>query len=155
MKRMILVTFTTLFFLTLTATAQSPDKILKQASKALGGEKNLKRITSWQASGKFIRKSDLSVGSYQVVVSKPDLYAVTMDIGGFEVSEGYNGKSGWRRDSRAGLRTLTGQEGTDFRAESLFRNARWFDAKQDKFKLTAEGQATKAPSPTFCNARSC
>jgi hypothetical protein len=64
-----------------------------------------------------------------------------MDIGGFAVSEGYNGKSGWRRDSRDGLRTLTGQDGTDFRAAAVFRNARWFDAKKDKAKLTTEGTA--------------
>ena len=49
---------------------------------------------------------------------------------------------GWRRDSRAGLHTLTGQDGTDFRAAALFHNRRWFDAKKDKSKLTAEGLAT-------------
>lgn len=142
MKRTILITFTTLFFLTITAIAQSPDKILKQAVKALGGEKNLKRITSTQMSGKLTRKSDNASGSYQTFASQPDLYAVTMDIGGFAVSEGYNGKSGWRRDSRAGLRTLTAQDGADFRAEALFRNARWFEAKKDKSKLTMEASAT-------------
>lgn len=124
-----------------TTFAQSPDKILKQAVKALGGEKNLKRITSTQMSGKLTRKSDNASGSYQTFASKPDLYTVTVDIGGFAVSEGYNGKSGWRRDSRAGLRTLTGQDGTDFRTETIYRNARWFDAKKDKSKLTTEGTA--------------
>lgn len=141
-KRRILVTFIALIFLSLTATAQSSDKILKQAVKALGGEKNLKRVTSWQVSGKLTRTNDAAAGRYQAFASQPDLYAVTMDIGGFAVSEGYNGKSGWRRDSRAGLRTLTGQEATDFRAEALFRNRRWFDAKKDKARLTAEGSAT-------------
>ena len=130
--------------------AQSPDKILKQATKALtngGGEKNLKRITSTQMSGKLTRKSDNASGTYQTFGSQPDLYAVTMDIGGFAVSEGYNGKSGWRRDSREGLRTLTGQDGTDFRAETIYRNARWFDAKKDKSKLTTEGTANVNGKP--------
>jgi hypothetical protein len=141
-KRTILVTFIPLIFLSLTVAAQSPDKILKQAVKALGGEKNLKRVTSWQASGQITRHSDNDIGSYQAFASRPDLYAVTVDFGGFETSEGYNSKSGWRRDSRTGLRTLTGQEGTDFRAEALYRNSRWFDAKKDKSKLTTNGQAT-------------
>lgn len=136
-----LIAFTSLLCFTFTVPAQSPDKILKQAIKALGGEKNLKRVTSRQASGKLTRTSDNSSGSYQAAASKPDLYAVTMDIGGFAVSEGYNGKSGWRRDSRDGLRTLTGQDGTDFRAAAVFRNTRWFDAKKDKSKLTTEGTA--------------
>lgn len=142
MKRLTLVAVTTLCFLTLTLSAQSPDKTLKQAVKVLGGEKNLKRITSWQSSGKITRKSDNAAGSYQAFASRPDLYAVTVDFGGFETSEGYNSKSGWRRDSREGLRTLTGQEGTDFRAEAVYRNSRWLDAKQDKAKLTAEGTTT-------------
>lgn len=141
MKRLTLVAVTILCFF-IPSFAQSPDKILKQAVKTLGGEKNLKRITSWQASGKITRQSDNATGNYQVFASKPDLYAATVDFGGFETSEGYNSKSGWRRDSREGLRTLTGQEGTDFRAEAVHRNARWFNAKQEKSKLTAEGQAT-------------
>lgn len=142
MERLTLVAVTTLCLFITPAFAQSPEKILKQALKALGGEKNLKRISSWQAAGKTTRQSDNAVGSYQAFASKPDLYAVTVDFGGFETSEGYNSKSGWRRDSREGLRTLTGQEGTDFRAEALYRNARWLNAKQEKSKLTAEGQAT-------------
>ena len=58
MKRLTLVAVTILCFLISPTFAQSPDKILKQAIKALGGEKNLKRITSWQASGKITRQSD-------------------------------------------------------------------------------------------------
>lgn len=142
MKRFTLVAVTILCCLPFAVAAQNPDKILKQAIKALGGEKNLKRITSSQASGKITRQSDKAEGNYQVFARQSDLYAVTVDFGGFETSEGYNSKSGWRRDSREGLRTLTGQEGTDFRAEAVYRNTRWFNAKQDKAKLTTEGQAT-------------
>jgi hypothetical protein len=144
-KRTILIAI--LLCCALTALAQSPDKILKQATKALGGEKNLKRITSTQMSGKLTRKSDNTAGTYQTFASKPDLYAVTADIGGFAVSEGYNGKSGWRRESRAGLHTLTGQDGTDFRAETIYRNARWFDAKKVKSTLTSEGTAKVSGKP--------
>src|SRR5262249_48061298 len=99
------------------SSAQSPDKIVKQAAKALGGDKNLRRINSWQASGTIVRQSDGAKGSYQMSMTKPDLYSLSIDISGFETGEGFNGKSGWRRDSRAGLRTLIGVEANQFRAE--------------------------------------
>jgi len=58
-----------------------------------------------------------------------------------EVSMGYNGKSAWMRDSRDGLRTLTGDASRDFQTEARYRNARWLDYKKDKSKLAFGGQA--------------
>jgi hypothetical protein len=65
-----------------------------------------------------------------------------LDFDGFVVSEGSNGKSGWRRDSRSGLRTLTGRESLDFQAAATFRNQRWLNYKKQKAKLIAEGTNT-------------
>jgi len=64
------------------------------------------------------------------------------DLNGFEVAVGYNGKSGWMRDSKNGLRTITGDPSKDFQAEVTYRNSRWLKAKDDKAKLTAGGTAT-------------
>jgi hypothetical protein len=126
----------------LTARAQSADKIIKQANKALGGEKALKNIRSWQAKGRIKRLSDGATGSYQAATLQPGLYTATFDLQGFEISEGYNGKSGWMRDSRQGLRTLTGTASRDFQTEALYRNTRWLEYKKQKSKLTAAGQTT-------------
>src|SRR5262249_6982294 len=134
------------------ATAQSPDKILKQAVKALGGESALLRITTREAKGTIRRASDGAQGSFQMLTLKPDLYLLTFDIGGLEVSEGFNGKSAWRRDSRAGLRTLTGDESLSLRAATNYRNHLWLNYKKEKSKLIDAGQETVAASR---RAQSC
>ena len=120
--------------------AQSPDKIVKQAAKALGGEKSLRRVTSWQATGTITRQSDGARGAYKMTATKPDLYSLAIEIGGFEAGEGFNGKSGWRRDSRAGLRTVTGVEASRFRAEAFHRNNLWLNYRKEKSKLSVAGQ---------------
>src|SRR5262245_35728379 len=73
------------------ATAQSPDKILKHAVKALGGESAMRRITTREAKGVIRRASDGAQGSFQMLTLKPDLYLLTFDVGGIEVSEGVYG----------------------------------------------------------------
>jgi hypothetical protein len=132
----IIFIFTTINF------AQSPNGILKQANKSLGGEKLLKSITSWQASGVIKRFSDGASGKYSAIAAGGTLYGEMFDLNGFEVSTGYNGKSSWIRDSRNGLRTLTGDAGKDFQAEASYRNSRWLNAKNEKAKLTSAGTTT-------------
>ncbi|HWQ31254.1 MAG TPA: hypothetical protein VNQ79_00100 [Blastocatellia bacterium] len=137
----VLICLLTVSAAALTARAQSADKILKQATRALGGEKALKNIRSWQARGTIRRLSDGATGSWQAAAMLPGLYAVTFDLQGFEISQGYNGKSGWMRDSRQGLRTLTAEAGRDFQAEAQYRNTRWLDYKKERAKVTAAGQS--------------
>src|SRR5262245_65692673 len=72
---------------------------------------------------------------------RPNLYACAFNLGGLEMSAGYNGKSAWMRDSRDGLRTLTGAASRDFQTEARYRNARWLDYKKEKSKLALDGQA--------------
>jgi hypothetical protein len=144
-RRTNLISLLVIFMLCLIALApvclgQAPDKIVNRAVKALGGDKNLRRVNSWQANGTILRQSDGAKGSYRAVMTKPDLYSFSIEINGFEASEGFNGKSGWRRDSRVGLRTLTGIEANQFRAEALYRNNLWLNYKKEKSKLSSAGQ---------------
>lgn len=132
-----------LFALASGSEAQTPDKIIKQAVKAMTngkGEKALRELKSRQASGKITNLKDGATGKYQVSVSQPNLFTESFDLGGLEFSSGFNGKSSWARDSRDGLRTLTGQASRDFQAEARYRNSRWLDYKKDKSKLVAAGQ---------------
>jgi len=124
------------------AAAQSPSKILSAANKALGGEKALKTVTSWQMTGTIKRLSDGASGKYTAYASGGKLYGEAYDLGGFEVSSGYNGKSGWTRDSKDGLRTITGKSANDFQAEAAYRNARWLNAKAEKTKINFGGVTT-------------
>jgi hypothetical protein len=113
-----------------TAAAQSADKIIQQATKAMGGEGALKRVRGWQASGSITRQRDGAIGQYRAATMQPHLYVQAWDMGSFEVGAGFTGRSSWRRDSRDGLRTLTGEASDSFQAEAWYRNHRWIDYKK-------------------------
>jgi hypothetical protein len=139
MKRSLFL-FLIVTFFSLAAVAQSPNKILSQSGKAFGGEKALKAIRSRQATGKITRLSDGASGNYLAQSQAPNFYAESFDLNGFEIASGYNGKSGWTRNSKDGLRTLTGETSRDFQAEAVFKNSRWLNYKQDKAKITSLNQ---------------
>ncbi|MDQ3013268.1 MAG: hypothetical protein M3X11_21505 [Acidobacteriota bacterium] len=131
--------------LAVTASAQSTDKVIKQAIKAMTnnkGERALREIKSWQVKGTITNLKDGATGSYQAMAAQPNLYTIMFDQHGLETIAGYNGKSGWMRDSRNGLQTMTGQASRDFQAEANYRNSRWLDYKKDKSKLVFSGQST-------------
>ena len=127
------------------ASAQPADKIVRQAVKAMTngkGEKALREIRSWQVKGTITNLKDGSSGGYQAAATQPDLYVREFDLRGLEGAMGYNGKSAWTRDSRDGLRTLTGDASRDFQTEARYRNVRWLDYKKEKSKLGLGGQTT-------------
>ncbi|MDQ6785993.1 MAG: hypothetical protein M3033_04135 [Acidobacteriota bacterium] len=125
---------------TIATLAQSPAKILKQATRALGDEKILQSVKSFQKRGIITRLKDGASGTFTEQGAQPNLYNVRFDLNGFETESGYNGKSGWTRDSRDGLRTLTGASSRDFQTEASFRNNLWLDYKKEKAKIVASGQ---------------
>jgi hypothetical protein len=132
------------------ASAQSADKIIKQAVKAMTsgkGERALREIRSWQVKGTITNLKDSSSGSYRAAATQPNLYVREFDLRGLEGAMGYNGKSAWTRDSRDGLRTLTGDASRDFQTEARYRNARWLDYKKEKSKIAFGGQATIQGKP--------
>src|SRR5262245_33842946 len=131
-------------FCPMSASAQSADKIIKQAVKAMTngkGEKALREIRSWQVKGTITNPKDGSTGGYRAYATQPNLYAYEFDLRGLEVSAGYNGKPSCMHDSRDGLRTSTGAASRDFQTEARYRNARWLDYKKEKSKLALDGQA--------------
>ncbi len=122
-------------------SAQSPGKILKQANNSLGGEKVLRNVKSWRRTGTITRLKDGAAGAFEMQAAQPNFYNIRFDLNGFETESGFNGKSGWTRDSREGLRTLTGAASRAFAAEAVYRNSRWFDYKKSKSKIIAGGSA--------------
>jgi hypothetical protein len=137
----ILILFLSLFAFAFNVFAQSPDKILKQAEKALGGSKNLRAVKSQRKTGAIRRVKDGASGRLTEQTTQPNFYNLLYDFNGFETEIGYNGKSGWRRDSREGLQTLIGAESRDFSSEADYRNGLWLDYKKDKSKIAAGGRA--------------
>jgi len=144
MKNKLLSIVIVLAALASSAAAQSADKILKQSVKAMtngAGEKALRRVTAWQANGTILRSRDGATGRFQMATMRPNLYVFDWEISGFETSAGFTGKSSWRRDSRDGLRTLTGEASDDFLAEAWHRNRRWLDYKKERAKLVYAGSS--------------
>src|SRR5215510_4360105 len=129
------------------AEAQSADGIVKQATKAMGGELALRRVKTWEAAGVITRKRDGAVGRFRGAAMRPDLYAISFDIAGAETGAGFTGKSSWRRDRRAGLRTLTGVASDAFHAEAFYRNNRWLDYKKHGAKIVYAGAETVNGAP--------
>lgn len=107
--------------------AQSPEKILKKAAKALGGEKNLRNVSARQATGRITRLGDGASGAYQNNAANPGLYAETFDLNGIETANGYNGKSSWAKDAANNLQTLTGATSRDFQVFARYRNGLWLN----------------------------
>jgi hypothetical protein len=126
---------------------QSPSKVLQQAEKALGGSKALKSVRAVTRTGTIKRTTDGVSGKYLSQTSQPNLFNVSYDIGGFETESGYNGRSGWTRNSRDGLRTLTGKPSVDLQARAIYSNSRWLNYKDQKAKITSGGRATVDGKP--------
>ena len=138
MKRSLL-TLTLLAFSAFAIAAQSPSKVIQQATRALGGEKVLRSVKSRRVTGTIRRVRDGAVGEFEMQSAQPNFYNLRYDLGGFETESGFNGKSGWTRDSRDGLRTLTGAASRDFQAAAVYRNLLWLNYKKDKSKITGGG----------------
>ena len=126
--------------LSLSVFAQSPSSILKRAEKAMGGAKALQRVRGWSRSGTLTNLKNGTKGRFRSETGQPNLYHTLFDLDGFEIESGYNGKSGWERDSRTGLKTLTGTASLAQQAEAAFRNAYWFNYKKEKSKVMTGGK---------------
>jgi hypothetical protein len=126
--------------LTVTVAGQSPEKILKLAEKALGGEKAIRSEQSLVRKGHVTRLSDGAAGSYVSRTAEPVLFNEKIEINGYEIEIGTNGRSGWQRNSRDGLRTLTGDASIEIRAKAAYRNHMWLERKREKSKITYTGQ---------------
>ncbi len=130
------------FGLATAAYAQSPSKILKQAEKALGGSKLLKSVRSVSKTGRVTRFSDRVEGFYSSQTAQPNLFNESLELGGFEIESGYNGRSGWARNSRDGLQTLNGDAGLALQAKAAYRNALWLNYKNERSRIISGGQAS-------------
>ncbi|HBR55940.1 MAG TPA: hypothetical protein DEA22_00460 [Blastocatellia bacterium] len=128
-------------FTALAAAGQSASAILKKAERALGGKQAMEKAAARTQTGSITKLSGNAVGRYSLTTARPNLLKVSWDIEGFEFESGYNGRSAWVRDSREGLRTLTGHESMRFQAEAAFRNSLWLNYKKEKSRIVKGGKA--------------
>ena len=135
-----------LLFLAFALIGQSPASVLKNAEKAMGGAKLLAAFRGWTRSGTITNLATGMKGKFVSHAAQPNLLHSVYDLG-IEFESGFNGKSGWTRDSRDGLRTLTGDASLVMQAEAAFRNAYWFNYKKDKAKIISGGAGTVEGKP--------
>ena len=121
--------------------AQSPSQTLKRAEKAIGGGKQFQAISSIQRTGHITRISDGATGRYVLNTSRPNLLNEDLELNGFEIELGFNGRSAWARNSRDGLQTSTGNASLRLQAKAAFLNSLWLNYKADKSKIVAAGKA--------------
>src|SRR5262249_6919377 len=77
------------------ASAQSADKVIKQAAKAMTngkGERAMREIRSWRIKGTITDLKDGSSGSYRAAATQPDLYVREFDLRGLGGDMRYNRK---------------------------------------------------------------
>ena len=133
--------FVLTFFLSFISWAQSPAKVLKQAEKALGGIKALQAVHSISKTGRITRMSDGVRGQYRYKSAQPNLLSTIYDVGGEEQEISFNGSSGWARDPRGNLFTLTAAPSIHLQAKAAFSNNLWLNYKADKSKIVSGGTA--------------
>ncbi len=131
-----------LLLLITSGSAQSAGSILKRAEKANGISKQASSGGSWTRSGTVTDPATGATGTFATRTMGPDLFYVGYMLDGIEYESGYNGKSGWERDSRNGLRTLTGNESLVLQAEASYRNAAWQNYKKERSKVTFAGKGS-------------
>ncbi|REJ77668.1 MAG: hypothetical protein DWQ47_14960 [Acidobacteria bacterium] len=115
----------------------------------MGDKKAVRNLESSIKRGLIKRVSDGATGEVLIQTSKPNNFNISFDIRGFETEIGYNGRSGWLRDSREGLKTLTGDRSRDLKAEALYRNWLWTEYKKHKLKITANESITLDSKPSI------
>jgi len=120
---------------------QSVSKTLKNAEKALGGEKAFRSIRTISSAGSVTRKRDGVTGSFTLITAQPNFLYFRYDLNGAETETGYNGRSAWTRDTRDGLKTLTGKSSSDLQTRAAFQSSLWFDQKREQGRATSAGLA--------------
>jgi len=127
---------------------EKPSKFLERAGAALGDKNQVRSLGSWRKRGLIVRRSDGASGDILMQASKPDSYNIAYDIRGFETEFGFNGRSAWFRDSREGLRTLSGDQSRLLKRKALFRNWWWTEYKKQKLKITGSEAITLEGEPS-------
>jgi hypothetical protein len=154
MKReIVLLVLALVLCLANSAAAQTPDKVVDKYRKAIGG-KSAARIKSTIVTGTFTDGRQAGAGHFTLTSAAPDQLRIDLESPDLVLSECYNGKSAWVRDSR-GLRTLLGREAKSLRLWAILANSRLRDLSRARVfaqKVTAAtigGRTTSAVEFAF------
>jgi hypothetical protein len=108
----------------ITAHAQSAGKVIERHLDAIGGKMAIETIVSTEVTGS-ISAADGRSGTFTQRTTRPQLFSVSMSLGGVRWRAAFNGRAAWQEDSLDGVRTLYGQAASRVRAEASYANTRF------------------------------
>jgi hypothetical protein len=131
--------------------AQSPEKIVDEYIRAIGGEKAVATQRTTAISGSVRVKSeggggqdeDLpdTSGTYSLVVKAPNKFYSEFGVGAARDVVAFNGKSGWQKRGADAAVTLTGPGAAECEAEARYLNGKLVHLKRDKIGVRLVGTA--------------
>ena len=121
-----------------TESTANPNSIVADSIRAEGGSKRLAALRTVEYQGTLATSDGKASGTYSLILEQPNRLYEEVTVGNETIREAYNGKSAWRQD-KAGLRTLTGAEGTMLEAAAHYRNDRLVHYRREKVRLLALG----------------
>ena len=120
---------------TLDSQAQTARAVLDHNARAMGGAKQLARITTRTVEGDLLRPRDGRTGLYTEITTAQGERFEELTLGQQILSDGFNGKSAWRRDESNAPATLTGDQALLAAAVALARNPRRIRSSSQKGML--------------------
>ena len=131
--------------------AQSPEKIVDEYLRAIGGEKTIAAQRTIAISGSVRVKGsgvtgedeDLpdTSGTYSLVVKAPNKFYSEFGVGAARDVVAFNGKSGWQKRGADAAVTLTGPGAAECEAEARYLNGKLVHLKRDKIGARLMGTA--------------
>jgi hypothetical protein len=121
------------------AQAQTPQKIIDEYLRAMGGAKTLSQIRSESIAGNLTDESSGVSGSWSLTVKAPNSFYWEIIAGADRAVEAYNSKSAWVQNTGEGAQTLTGNAAKQAEAAGIYWNGRLADLKKDKFSVQIAG----------------
>ena len=113
----------------------SPQRVLDDYTRAMGGAKALSRIETESLAGNLTEDATGKTGTYARIVKAPrNLYSEWVLEPEHEITA-YNGRSPWSAAAPGGAHTLTGDDAKQAVSSSLYWNSHLADAKNSRFTL--------------------
>jgi hypothetical protein len=85
--------------------------VLARYTRAIGGERILRKYRSRRTTGRFDLRTQGIGGPLEILAAAPDRILIRITLAGLgEMLRGYDGEVGWSMDPAVGPRVLTGRE---------------------------------------------
>jgi hypothetical protein len=115
--------------------AQTPQKIVEEHLRALGGAKTVAKVQSAIIAGNLTEESTGKTGSFSLMTKAPNRFYTETIAGQDRFIEAYNGMSAWGQDPAESAHTLTGTATNEAEATGRYWNSHLADLKKSKISL--------------------